>query len=89
MLPISPISTPSPLDAPHRPPSRLEVERHRLEDSRANYRQMAIDTRGHRESRLAAPLRSIRVTVATLLIAAGQRLQQEPGAKPADSTSIA
>lgn len=89
MLPISPFNTPSPLDAPHPPPSRLEVERHRLEDTRANYRQMAIGTRGHREHRLAAPLRSIRVAVATLLIAAGQRLHQQPGVEPVDSTVTA
>lgn len=89
MLPISPFNTPSPLDAPHRPPSRMEVERHRLEDTRANYLRMEIDTRGNQESRLAAPRRSIRLAVATLLIAAGQRLHQEPGAEPTDSTVTA
>lgn len=63
----------------------MDVQRHRLEDTRASYLQLQVAARGERKNRLAAPLRSLRVFVANMLIAAGGYLHQQPAAEPIDT----
>ncbi|MDQ3655154.1 MAG: hypothetical protein M3457_08755 [Chloroflexota bacterium] len=68
---------------PRRPATRLDVQRHYLEDKRASYAHLEAnahtrESRGNREGRLTAALRSIRASVANLLIAVSDKIRPQP-----------
>ncbi len=76
---------------PVRPATRLDVQRHYLEEKRASYAYLDInapahEVQGDREGRLAVTLRFTRNSIANLLIAAGERIVQKPISEPADTT---
>ncbi len=67
---------------PLRPATRLDVQRHSLEDKCASYTRMdaivrTIDARGDRDSRLVVIFQSFRASIANLLIATGERIAQK------------
>lgn len=75
---------------PRHPATRLDVQRHHLEDQRASHAHMevnahALEVRGNREGHLTVTLRSIRASIANLLIAAGERISQKPIPEPVDT----
>ncbi len=61
-----------------RPATRLDVQRHHLEDIRTRYARQNVDARGDRENHLLATIRAIRMSVVNLLVSEGRRTHQEP-----------
>ncbi|MBA2470446.1 MAG: hypothetical protein H0V37_13660 [Chloroflexia bacterium] len=93
MFPISPLNAPSAFDDHdatfnlRRQASRMDVQRHRLEDKRRDYMHTDVGAqkfkaRIDRKSHPRAIVRSVRASFANALIAAGERIGQKPAAEP-------
>ncbi len=62
---------------PRCPATRLDVQRHHLEEIRTSHARKNVDARGDRENHHLTTMRAIRTSVATLLLAKGRPTHRE------------
>ena len=71
------------------PASRLDVQRHYLEDKRAAHAHIPFDapglkTRSDQQRARLVPLRTVWAFIRSMLVSVGERMDRRPASQPAD-----